>query len=343
MSGCGEAEWKVFYGRNFWESEKGGEPSREIRLGKKFLWGGHEWEAAAVYVCEKGLTLDLCKRVEQKEMRRFLNRWLAGGEKETELTDAELDQAGEEHPLRWDIRLSLQVDGRPVRMESSCTACINPCALLYGADEIGDQEALHAAAHYGLDGDACWMIARSHFAWDRETDALPLVLELTLSEEKKTVRAERFCVSEKGVRKQIVHPGTGRTYLLTVEAFSQDSLAEDLFSGMDIPEERFPRCFIQMTYRLEPELSDDEFRLRDCSSSDELTTAGGGTSAAGIAVIGGADGPVSFFVAGKTGEKTALVHRAFSSLHFEPVREVCWQPVFWEQRTEDMVLTIECG
>ena len=66
--------------------------------------------------------------------------------------------------------------------------------------------------------------------------------------------------------------------------------------------------------------------------------AGVGPTAASIGIIGGADGPVSLYV---REEALPLCHTAFSSLHFQPVEQVTWLPVFQERPCPEQLVPLE--
>lgn len=67
-----EQPWKVTYDGGFWRHT--GRAGREISLGKHFSWGEASWYVPAVYVCGKGLVLDLCKETDPQKMKDFINK-----------------------------------------------------------------------------------------------------------------------------------------------------------------------------------------------------------------------------------------------------------------------------
>lgn len=94
-----------------------------------------------------------------------------------------------------------------------------------------------------------------------------------------------------------------------------------------------------LTYRLEPDIPDIRFSVRDRSENDEprLDRAWASKEAASIGIIGGVDGPSAIFI---TSPKTDGVHISHSSLHFELVDMVTWRMEFREKLQEDMCVKL---
>ena len=91
-------------------------------------------------------------------------------------------------------------------------------------------------------------------------------------------------------------------------------------------------------YQVEPELPEGTLLVSDCSLSDLPKSP----AASSIAVIGGADGPTSVFVAGKvSGSKEESSGKsAFSSLHYEPADEVEWKLTFRVQDPRQILVCV---
>ena len=62
--------------------------------------------------------------------------------------------------------------------------------------------------------------------------------------------------------------------------------------------------------------------------------------AAGISIIGHADGPTSIFIAGKFPEKIDGA-MACSVLHFSSPEKVKWSMSFWKKEREDIEIFLE--
>ena len=83
--------------------------------------------------------------------------------------------------------------------------------------------------------------------------------------------------------------------------------------------------------------------VQDVKQSDQprrktQSVGKGGTMAASIAIIGGADGPTSVFLLHNPA--SAKPHGACSGLRFEPVQDVEWKAVFSEKLCEDLEIKI---
>ena len=93
---------------------------------------------------------------------------------------------------------------------------------------------------------------------------------------------------------------------------------------------------MQMNYRMEPEITQENLYFNDCAQGDQPVMKDDKVVTS-VSVIGHADGPTSIFLAGKLEEKMEG-RIACSALHFEPVEDVVWQPVF--RVDEDDCVTI---
>ena len=71
----GRPEWKVYFDGNFWSSQGQDQAGAELRIGEPFQWAGRHWLLPAVYSCGEGLVLDLCMRIEPREMDAFMEKW----------------------------------------------------------------------------------------------------------------------------------------------------------------------------------------------------------------------------------------------------------------------------
>lgn len=328
-------DMNVCFGENYWgcrETTVNRKPGREIRIESHFtLWSGKSWQIPAVYICEEGVVADFCGRVEPGEIAAFYERWRGREERLTEEEGARLER---EHPFGRDFQIELWADGKklPKGMgcgTSWCPADLRPWEEAKAAESDKAEELLLEA--YDLDRMAGWSFWRQSFAWPKESLSHPESLVFTFVKEPVTVYGKHFRTDPKTAEKNVefIHPATGKSHILTV--FGQEPALLPLGKfppGTDA--ERFPEHYAVLRYAVEPELSEEEeLVISDCAQSD-LPVGGEQAAARSVAVIGGASGPTSFFVAGKQPvcEEHPKTRCAYSSLHGTPVEAVEWKMVY---------------
>lgn len=96
--------WKVYYEPGTHHEEQ---PGREVTVNKTFSWGKQTWYLPAVYLCEKGLVMDLCVRGDTGEVKAFIEKWLPH--------ELHMDCMSEELRER-----SLCLEARPVSFTAAC-------------------------------------------------------------------------------------------------------------------------------------------------------------------------------------------------------------------------------
>ena len=106
----------------------------------------------------------------------------------------------------------------------------------------------------------------------------------------------------------------------------------------------YPSCYSQMTFRIEPDMSRNQFRLEDCAQSDQPRYKEGFQkpeyqSAVSFGIIGGASTPVLMY-SSQTTASEAATHMAMSSLHFKPAKQIEWRIVFQEIPNEDLTVSL---
>ena len=151
----GRPEWKVYFDGNFWSSQGQDQAGAELRIGEPFQWAGRHWLLPAVYSCGEGLVLDLCMRIEPREMDAFMEKWDLTPE------NADYDRFTREqqmeielnNPLHLEFYPELEVNGRKLTLSHSCAVHYLPWLPEKYPDEAAawGLEAAPAAKHYGLD------------------------------------------------------------------------------------------------------------------------------------------------------------------------------------------------
>ncbi len=328
--------WAVYYSDNFWAKTHEDDPCEEIHLGKRFLWAGREWYIPSVYTCEKGMVADILFQVDVDELQAFMDKWGVTPENEFQFTPMQRRQMELENPLSFHFNSELNINGKRLRTNRGCGIVYVPFR-----DEYDREEWMPILDYYNLDRTSCWVIQRSCFPW---VDGQPMeivTMEVTMKHQPMFVPGETFETSATGEIHSFQNPTTGTTHTLTVQEFEAKEMALK-FPGIENRE--YPSHHIEMTFTLEPELSQREFSITDSLQSDEPRLIPGHASehnsmeAMAIGIIGGADGPTAIIMG--TPKSKGQLHAAVSRFCFKPFHTVRWQLSFKEKQIKEMTVEL---
>lgn len=335
----GRPEWKVYFDGNFWSSQGQDQAGAELRIGESFQWAGRHWLLPAVYSCGEGLVLDLCMRIEPREIDAFMEKWDLTPENadydrftREQQMEIELD-----NPLHLKFHPELEVNGRKLTLSHSCAVHYLPWLSEKYPDEAAawGLEAAPAAKHYGLDPAYGWCISRHAFLWEGSRFSQIDSLLLSMEPYPVDIPGPRFTAAP-GDTISFIHPADGCQCTLTVRDISQETLDKTRLEELEDPFE-FPPHYTVLTYTLSPE-SENGITVAGCSDGDQprrkavSPDSGGsasGGSAAAIGIIGGAVIPVVLSDASVEQQK---LHAVCSLPRFEPVKETEWSIIFHEKR-----------
>ncbi len=351
--------WKVTFDGPFFCFKKNREPAgKPLPFSGEFHWAGRRWLVPGVYSCREGLVADLCMEMDPEEIRAFQNKWGLTPENndESRFGREKLMAMQAENPFCFSYSPQLMVNGRTLQRSRGCGVGYAPAPLdgIVGTD----LEARGVVDHYQLDKTKAWYLWRWSFPWEKSEKGWKgllkqlgarklFTLSLRLCGEPARVPGKPFQAGEPGTKVQLSDPVTGESYTLAVVENEPQTL-EDRVPKEAFPEGwEYPSHFRQLTYTLEPEPTKGAFTLFDCAEGDrprigalsQLKTITRGAGAASIGIIGGADGPTAIIVSEK-GESQQH-HGAVSSLHFQPVEEVDWLPVFHKKAAEDTMVVLK--
>ncbi len=325
---------KVYYNGGFWRHRDRSHAGQKRELNAMFEWGSERWHIPAAYLCAKGLVLDICAEIDPHTMKAFMEKWQLPGEEH--FNEAERRRLELDNPMDIGFRAAICLNGREIRADHSSSVgfvprMCYPQEMEWFEEMHGPKEARELLAYYGLDPQKVWRFHRISFPWPTRRKPQLRSLYVQMEREPETIYGERFSNPSVGQKIGFTHPVTGTQHCLTVLAYEQ---GEFDMRGCEDGQLEFPKYHMSMTYALEPDLSEIHFAVRDCLENDEPRQKRTDaytprmTYDAAIALIGGADGPTAFFVAGVNVEKP---HCALSALHFEPAADVEWQIEFREQ------------
>ncbi len=303
-----------------------------IKIEKWFTWAGFQWFIPAIYVCEKGLVVDFCRRIEKEQYDAFVQKWnLDIDSTLDDFTKKEQMMIIAENPMLIHMKPVLILNGKELQPKGSSGTSYQPWLQKNIAHEVDEMDFME---HYGLDTSYGWEISRQNFSWaDGEREAVK-TLQIVMEQKKVQIPGKCFQVKAPGEQVKFRYPENGQEYTLTVQTYAERELDEELVAQAEY---KFPTHFYELGYTIEPDIPEGLVKIEDCEESDSaksvVTEHRGAKS---ICIIGGADGPTSVFIAGKF--QRPKYETAYSSVHFEKCDKVEWQIVFNERQFEPMVI-----
>ena len=300
-----------------------GRAGREIAVDRRFYWGG-KWLVPSVYICRKGLVVELFKKVEQDKIQRFMAKYGIDENSDEEGFSEEMRMNIErDNPLNEDVRLSANINGEELRCAFSSSDCFSPL------DTDCDSDIKRAIDYYRLDKNSYWLRIRASLPLKQKCRRVS-ALSLTLKANGKPVPGIHFTADKSGDKVNFTCPTDGKQYTLTVESMEKEQL--NLFD-----EDGICAHFTVMSYTVSPELPKSAMTVVDLSRGENMHgTMPRYDGAAAIGIIGGADGPTVI---------TALpnsdnLRTACSSVAASDGHKADWFIIFFPEPKEDIVLKI---
>mgnify|MGYP006911757823 CR=1 FL=1 len=333
---CTPQPWRVFFDGGFNGRGKG-RAAEELPLNREFEWAGRRWRIPCLYLCGRGLVLDLCMRVEPSALQAFAAKWdisvLYG--QEASLSSEQRMLLALDNPLYLEFRCVPHVNARAlhaVRSWATVYARLSPEAAV-------EDQAVNAVQHYGLDPEAAWVIRRFSFPWATARKPRIRTLSVTLSQDEVSLPGPHFSVTGPG--DTVSFSFEGQDCRLTVQEYEAQQMD---WSSMPDKEVQRPEHYVAMSYTLAPELPDGCMDIADCDDGDRprRPSAGPGLpEALSYAAVIGIISPASQSLPPRFGQKgQGRLRAACSSLHFEPVERVTWRMVFRRRQFDDNILDL---
>ena len=323
-------EYRIYYEDG--EEPSTEEPGVEIPLHKQIMWENknsqcERWNALSVFVCPQGLVLELAKQVAPQQYLAFYEKWKKADEEQ--LTDWSIE---EESPLGECPTVLLTCNGNELQRDWTMGLGWYPPEILEKIKEVQeiqqDPEAEACQRHYGLDPASVWWIGRFHFPWEQPVNARDLqTLVLTLQAEEKRIYGEERLILHTGDEAVFLHPVTGQTYRLTVLEIEAEELPVERMPDDGIC---YPRFGQSIRYQLTPD--DPAVFLEDSSPAEKIYKKNPDGS------LGDACGATSIFWGKQHRQPGRLAN---GHLHYTPVAEVAWMPVFEVKSKEDITVRLQ--
>lgn len=327
---------EVYHGSGFYEKVPGEEPLRRLSLRQEFVWEGIHGYIPALYLGKKGAVLDVCIRVPIPEVERYLAGWSENERRHlAEETEEELEKMTGEDPFYMDFEVRMSLDGQPLKLAEGCSIKWHP---LGDERRHVEKEAELLVEEYGCDPSYGWLIVRWTYQCEYDIQTEPQCMELTFEAMRVPETGGYFKTveGEKELSVQIYDPERKENYTLTVLS-CKNEIQETEIPGVEGVELEYPSHYQVVEYGIRPDLSPEEFQIRDCARSDPARAKDGGETGAVAVFIAGSSGAAPIYIGGEK----VVVKAAFSSMHFEPVEEVTWRAVFYRKRRMDKTLTVK--
>ncbi len=330
-STAASTEWKVYFEGGFYGHSGRDKAGSELDIGREFTWNGRYFYIPALYLCSKGLVLDICRRIEGKAASSFNEEDAFSNDQRLEMRRQALD------PFAQSFTPVANANGK--RLEPSA------CSSIVWDPHKSESVPSHAMSHYKLDPNDCWVICRWSFPWVTQRKPQLNSLLVTLTEDALPIPGNAFSVEKPGDTVTFSDPHTRYSYTLTVTNLEQEDFTQEL----ELSDEwEYPPYLWKLGYTLTPEPAPNTFKLADCCRSDaprqkqttsitQKSFAATDDTAASLCIIGGADGPTAIIMAPDCKDEG---HITFSSMHFEPAEKVFWFPAFCKETPDTFAVEL---
>ena len=329
-------EWKVYLEGGFLRHRGRDRAGREVVLGKKFDWMGAAWQIPSIYLCAKGLVIDLIKRVPAAEAEAFLAKWhLDQDSREEEYGEEDRMRLGAENPFDSHLCPDIWVNGLKSDEMHGWQVCWIP-----QMPKEQQPEGNAAILHYQLDPRDGWVIDRRSVRWRTKRRPSLRSLSVQMAREALAWPGPHFYVSHPGEEIPFVHPVTGTEHILT--AIGEEPRGYPV-EKLPMPGMEIPPHYRTLTYCLTPEPPEGTVSVVDCDASDPPRLVSSDPmepemrGAAAIGIIGGADGPTAILISEPSARQS---HLACSALHFVPPTAVEWRFVFYDRSGETKTIEL---
>ena len=319
-------EWKVTWDGDFFDTDPDSVGAKSISVDTWFRWAGIDWYVPEVYSFDKGIVMHLLGKVDpdlvlQDEFEGFIS---------PEVHERMLA----ENPLNLQARHEVSINDIAMRPAGSM-------GITWMPRNDWNLESKWFLEHYGLDLDSAWQIHKIKCFWPACGKMDIQKMSLTMKQHPVSISGTHFETPDAGNCVILTHPQTDKEYILHIDEIKQETAD---FSRMHDQTMEYPSCYSQMTFRIEPDMSRNQFRIVDCTQSEqprrrEGATRNDGSHAVSFGIIGGADGP-TVMIMGHPKSEGPQTHMAASSLRFEHAKHIEWRIVFQEIPNEDITVSL---
>lgn len=328
---------KVYYSSSLWDKGKGlwGWPQK---TNWTFEYAGDKSYIPVIYRFPRGIVLDIITILDEIELRKFSAKY---EDIEESLTSLQRRCAEQEHPYQ-DISINkMWINGNEVEDGFSASSFIN-IPWLHQNKELSFLQRKYS---YILKDSSAFACKRYCVPYPPTNSKFKKLLRFFNLDKVNEIRMSTYAVtrflpldihfemsaSEKVKELIFSHPGTGIDHTI----YCQDGEFIEIAIG---PDDKPNLYIMQLMYEINPALpqgdalqfgSSIQYTATPEISDDKYTP----TSAAFIGIIGGADGPTSFFISSKEKEESVACGSHGLPLH------TCYSiPSFQKEETSDFFL-----
>ena len=319
-------EWKVTWDGDFFDENPETVGAEPIAVDTWFQWAGIDWYVPEVYTFDKGVVMHLLGRVDPDLVPQ--------DEFEGYISPEVHERMMAENPLNFQARHEVSINDIAMRPAGSI-------GITWMPHHDWNLESKWFLEHYGLALDSAWQIHKIKCFWPACGKMDIQNMSLTMKQHPVSISGTHFKTPDAGNCVILTHPQTEKEYILHIDEMKQEKAD---FSRMLDQELEYPACYTQMRFRIEPDMSRNQFRIVDCAQSEqprrrEGATRNDGSHAVSFGIIGGADGP-TVMVVGQPKSEVPQIHMAASSLRFEHAKHIEWRIVFQEIPNEDITVSL---
>lgn len=311
------ADMEVYFG-NFWADVGNGSSCQKILLEKNVNWHGYGWRIPAMYLCEEGVMVDICRIIPMDRVRLFYNRW--SGVNGDSLSEEQVECLMEESPLEVNATFTLEA-GRTLESggwSSVVWQNIRP--------ELSDPVTEELMREYRCEKENAWQFIRLLSKWKKER-ARPQEVQLIFRSLPDRFRVpEHFVTGDKLLpQMEFRNPWSGSNHVLKVMECKGERLKD---SGQDEAFKYPSRCRI-IRYTVSPPLVGASLLVRDVKEGDRAISLKEGKHSSAIAV---------------TFNENDKLHKewktACSSVYFREQEETEWRMELHGVREPELTVTI---
>ena len=319
-------EWKVTWDGDFFDADPESIGAEPVAVNAYFHWAGLDWFVPEVYPFEQGVILYLLGKADPDLIPVYHYEYYISPEANERMMA--------ENPLNLNVRPNVMINDLALRPSGST-------GMHWIPGQGFNLECKWVLQHYELDLDSAWQINRIRFFWPVCGKMDIDKMSITMIQDQISVSGTHFKTPDSGNCVILTHPHSDREYILHIDELKQE-VAD--FSRLRDQEMEYPACYTQMQFRIQPDMSRNQFRIVDCAQSDQPRYKEGYQrpeyqSAVSFGIIGGSAGPVTL-VTRHESTSNGTNHIALSALHFEPAKKIEWRIVFQEKPNEDLTVSL---
>lgn len=307
------------YFENFWADVRTGSSGRKVLLEIKENWRGSQWRIPAMYLCEEGVVVDICRKIPMDRVRSFYHKW--NGVDEESLSEEQVECLMEDSPFEANAAFTLEADGY---LESSGSSSVVWQDI---RPELSDPVTEELMKEYQCGKEYAWQFFRLLGRWKNREQTRPREVQLLFRTLPDRYRIPGHFVAGDNLLPQVEfqEPWSGLTHVLKV----MECKAEQL-KGIGQDEDfKYPDQYRVLRYTISPPLTGASLLVRDVKEGDRPVPLKRGMCSS---TIGGAI------------SRNDISHEDWnsvcSSIYFKEPEKIEWRLELHAARVDELSITI---